>query len=216
MAHINRKYIDSHWLIFIIRGTIATLCAILTIFSVQRDFDFMISVSGIFLLSLSIVEFINSLYRARSKTGWAVSVGIAIADAVIALALLFTLGQDLSWHLYLISLYAFVRGLFEIISGFRATVDPTDRFLWILSGVSGAVMGIVILNSGEYFIRFFGIYLLIFGLTGLVYAVHNRAQQLEDKAARKESARLAASSRKTTAKKNSRNSGKKSTKSRKK
>lgn len=195
MAHINRKYIDSHWLIFIIRGTIATLFAILTLFNIHRDFNFMISATGIFLLSLSIVEFINSLYRARSKTGWAVSVGIAIVDAVIALALLFTLNQDVVWHLYLVSFYAFVRGIFEIISGFRATVDPTDRFLWVLSGISGTVMGIVVLNSGEYFIRFFGVYLLIFGITGLIYAVHNRAQQIEDREARKESARLAAASR---------------------
>lgn len=201
MAHINRKYIDSHWLIFIIRGTIATLFAILTLFNTQRDFNFMVSASGVFLLSLSIVEFINSLYRARSKTGWAVSVGIAIVDAVIALALLFTLDQDVAWHLYLISLYAFVRGVFEIVSGFRATVDPTDRFLWVLSGVSGAVMGIVILNSGEYFIRFFGVYLLIFGLTGLIYGVHNRAQQIEDSIARSEAAKKKKTTKKKTVKK---------------
>lgn len=195
MAHINRKYIDSHWMIFIIRGVIATLFGCLTTFNSHRDLSFMVLVSGIFLLSLSIVEFINSLYRARSRTGWAVSIGIAITDAIIALAILLTIDQDVSWHLYLISLYAFVRGLFEIVSGFRATFDPTDRFLWIISGITGAVMGIVILNSGERFINFFGIYLLIFGITGLIYGVHNRAQQVEDRIARQESARLASRTR---------------------
>ncbi|MBQ6396281.1 DUF308 domain-containing protein [Candidatus Saccharibacteria bacterium] len=198
MSHINRKYIDSHWMIFIIRGIVATLFSILTIFNINRDFNFMVSAVGVFLLCLSIIEFINSLYRARSETGWAVSVAIAVTDAVIALALLFTLSQNVAWHLYLISAYALLRGVFEIVSGFRATVDPTDRFLWILSGICGAVMGIVVLNSGEYFIRFFGVYLLVFGITGLIYGVHNRAQQIEDHEARKESARLAAKKKKTT------------------
>lgn len=196
MAHINRKYIDSHWLIFTIRGVIALLFGWVALFSMRQDFSSLISLVGIFLLSLSIIEFINALHRAYKKTGWAVSVSLAIADAVVALALLFTLTQTATWHLYIVAAYTFLRGFFEIVSGFRTTVDPTDRFIWILCGMCGAIMGIVILNSSEFFVRFFGAYLIILGVCSLVYGVHNHAQQLEDRAARKESALLAAKTRK--------------------
>ena len=161
----------------------------------------MVSLVGVFLLCLSIIEFINALYRAHMKTGWAVSVSLAVVDSVVALALLFTVDQSVTWHLFLIAGYTLLRGLFEIISGFRATVDPTDRFTWVFGGMIGAIMGVVILNSGEFFLRFFGVYLLIFGTCSLFYGVHNRAQKLEDRAARRESAALAAKTRKKNSRK---------------
>ncbi|MBQ2638438.1 DUF308 domain-containing protein [Candidatus Saccharibacteria bacterium] len=200
MAHINRKYIDSHWLIFTIRGVIALLFGWVALFSMKQDFSSLISLVGIFLLSLSIIEFINALHRAHQKTGWAVSVSLAVADAVVALALLFTLTQTATWHLYIVAAYTFLRGFFEIIAGFRTTVDPTDRFIWVLCGMCGAIMGIVVFNSGDFFVRFFGAYLIILGVCSLVYGVHNHAQKLEDRAARKESALLAAKTRKKHAK----------------
>ena len=196
MAHINRKYIDSHWLLFVVKGLVAIGFDTFSIFSMKRDFSTLVMTVGIFLLSLSILEFINALYRARQKTGWAVSVTLAIIDAVVALALLFTLNQNPIWHLYIIAGYTFCRGFAEIVSGFRATVDPTDRFTWVFSGMCGAIMGIVIFNSGDFFTRFFGVYLLILGICALFYGVHNRAQKQEDLVARRESAALAAKSRK--------------------
>jgi len=201
MAHINRKYIDSHWLIFVIKGITAILIGGFTLFSPYRSLSSVVTTVGIFLLSFSIVEFINALYRARQRSGWAVSVTLAIIDAVIALALLFTADQDVSWHLYLIAAYTFFRGFAEIVSGFRSTVDPTDRFTWVFCGMIGAIMGIVILNSNEFFIRFFGVYLLILGTCSLFYGVHNRAQKLEDKVARQEAAVKAAKTRKSHARK---------------
>ncbi|MBQ8996958.1 DUF308 domain-containing protein [Candidatus Saccharibacteria bacterium] len=201
MAHINRKYIDSHWLIFVIKGLVAILFGGLALFDMRRDMTSMVSLVGVFLLCLSIIEFINALYRAHMKTGWAVSVSLAVVDSVVALALLFTVDQSVTWHLFLIAGYTLLRGLFEIISGFRATVDPTDRFTWVFGGMIGAIMGVVILNSGEFFLRFFGVYLLIFGTCSLFYGVHNRAQKLEDRAARRESAALAAKTRKKNSRK---------------
>ena len=201
MAHINRKYIDSHWLIFILKGLVAVVFGGLALFNMQRDFPSMVSLVGIFLLCLSIIEFTNALYRARMQTGWAVSVGLAVIDAVVALALLFTLNQNTVWHLFLIAGYTLCRGLFEIISGFRATVDPTDRFTWVFSGMIGAIMGIVILNSSNLFINYFGAYLLIIGTCSLFYGVHNRAQKIEDSIARKESAAKRAKARKKAARK---------------
>ncbi|MBR3232812.1 DUF308 domain-containing protein [Candidatus Saccharibacteria bacterium] len=201
MAHINRKYIDSHWLLFVIKGLLAIGFGGFALFDMRRDFSSLVMLVGLFLLSLSILEFVNALYRARQKTGWAVSVTLAIIDAIVALALLFTLNQDPAWHLYIIAGYTFLRGFAEIVSGFRATVDPTDRFTWVFSGICGAIMGIVILNSESFFTRFFGVYLLILGICSLFYGIHNRAQKQEDLVARRESAALAAKTRKRHAKK---------------
>ena len=70
-------------------------------------------------------------------------------------------------------------------------------------GICGAVMGIVILNTGGFeittFIRFFGAYILIVGITSLIYGVHNRSQEIEDMIARKEARKK--STKKTAVKK---------------
>lgn len=201
MAHINRKYIDSHWLIFVIKGLVAILIGGYTLFNPLKDRPVVTAAVGIFLLCFSIIEFTNAIYRVRQKTGWTVAVMLAVIDAVVALALILTSNEDALWHLYIISAYTFIRGFAEIVAGFRMTVDPTDRFVWVFSGMIGAIMGIVILNSSNLFINYFGAYLLIIGTCSLFYGVHNRAQKIEDSIARKESAAKRAKARKKAARK---------------
>ena len=198
MAHINRKYIDSHWLVFVVKGIVALLFGWLALFSMNRTFTFMVTLVGMFLLSLAVIEFVNAIYRAKTNSGWAISLFLALIDAIVAVTLLFTLKLDTTWHLVIIAAYTFLRGIGEIVDSFRTTTDPTDRFTWILGGMCGTIMGLVIFNSGEFFIRFFGAYLIILGVCSLVYGVHNRAQKIEDKQARSESARNASAKRKSS------------------
>ena len=108
---------------------------------------------------------------------------------------------DLVSSLLILSIYTVASGLVDIFHGFLSTVDPTDRFIRILVGVFGCVMGIVILNAGEFevmtFIRFFGAYMLIVGTTSMIYGVHNREQNIEDKIARSQSAKKKAAKKRT-------------------
>lgn len=215
MAHINRKYIDSHWLIFSISGVISIIFGWLTLFNSSAEVSSSISLIGIYLLVLSVIEFFNALHRAHKKDGWLISVLVAMFDSIAALFLLFTLDGSHATQLITIAAFTFIRGVAEIIIGFRTTVDPTDRFIWIISGICGSVMGLVILNSAQLgenlFIRFFGSYALVFGLSSLIYGIHNRSQKIEDLVARREAAanRKSKKSAKTT-------SAKKLSKSRKK
>ena len=70
MAHIKRKYIDSHWLVFVFQGAIALLFGCLTLFTADRSPSELVPVIGIFLLALAIVEFANSVYRSYNRHGW--------------------------------------------------------------------------------------------------------------------------------------------------
>lgn len=195
MAHIKRKYIDSHWLVFVFQGAIALLFGCLTLFTSDKSPSSLVPVIGLFLLALAIVEFANSIYRSYNRQGWTVSTGVAVFDAVFSMLLLFTTDQGMTWQLVLLSLYTILRGVFEVLIGFHTTSDPTDRFIWVLCGLAGIVFGIVIFNSGHLenvdFIRFFGAYMLILGICSLIYSFDNREQQREDRLARSEAARKA-------------------------
>jgi len=193
MAHINRRYIDKHWFVFIIRGLMAAIFGFLALFGVMTDFEIVISVVSVFLLLMGIVDSVSALYASVKKHGWINSVIDALIDITAALMLLFFARNNIVSSLVIIAVYTIVSGLIDVFHGFLSTVDPTDRFIRVLTGVLGCVMGVVILNAGEFeimtFIRFFGAYMLIVGVTSLIYGVHNRSQNIEDKVARSQARR---------------------------
>ena len=190
MAHIKRKYIDKHWFVFILRGGIAVVLGCLLLFGGLinlRDINIMISV---FLLVMGAVDALGALYNASKKRGWVNSVFDAIVDIMAALAILIFSKDALVTTLIIIAVYTLVSGIIDIFHAFLSTVDPTDRFIRIIAGGAGCIIGFAILNSGPLelmaFMRFFGSYMLIVGIASLIYGVHNRSQNIEDKIARRE------------------------------
>ena len=190
MAHINRRYIDKHWSVFVVRGLTAGIFGLLILFGGMTNIEVAIAMISIFLLLLGIVDAVSALYNSAKKRGWANYVVDALIDIIAALALLFFAKFNIVSSLIIISAYTIISGLIDIFHGFISTVDPTDRFIRLLAGVCGCIMGLAILNAGGFeistFIRFFGAYMLIVGATSLIYGVHNRSQNIEDKVARKE------------------------------
>ena len=190
MAHINRRYIDKHWLVFIIRGVAAGLFGLFMLFGGMKNVETMVAVISMFLLAFGIVDSVSALYGSTKKKGWINSIIDALVDVVAAVALLFFARTDLVSSLVVISIYTIISGLIDVFHGFLSTVDPTDRFIRILTGICGCVIGLAIINAGSFelttFIRFFGAYVLVVGITSLIYGAHNKNQEVEDKVARKE------------------------------
>ncbi len=203
MAHINRRYIDKHWSVSVVRGLLATVFGFTALFGVMTDMEMVISVIAVFLLFMGIVDSISALYASTKKHGWFNSVIDALIDVGTAVALLFFARNDLIMSLVVIAVYTFVSGIIDILHGFLSTVDPTDRFIKLFVGALGCIMGFVILNAGSFevmtFIRFFGTYMLVVGATSMIYGVHNREQKVEDRVARSQAAKKV--TKKSTAKK---------------
>ena len=205
MAHINRRFIDKHWGIFVLRGGIAAAFGFFALFGGLSNLEAIIAITSIFLLGIGIIDAVSALYSANKKHGWINSVVDALVDVVAALGLLFFAKGNLVASVVILSIYTVVSGIIDIVHGFLSTVDPTDRFIRILAGVIGCVIGFVILNAGDFeittFIRFFGSYILIVGVTSMIYGIHNHSQDLEDKVARSESTKKVASKAKSRKKK---------------
>lgn len=220
MAHIKRKFIDKHWLIFVLRGAISLGFGLFALGGKIKDIPLAISFVAVFLLVMGIIDSSSALYNSAKKRDWINSVVDALIDVVAAIALLFIMDKNILYTLIAISIYTIASGIIDIIHGFISTEDKTDRFIRIVAGICGAVMGFVILNAGDFemstFIRFFGAYIAIVGVCSLIYGVHNRDQEIEDRIARKETAKKAAATRrankkaalaaKTTSKKSSKKS----------
>ena len=193
---VKFKHIDRHPLVFIIQGLI-TLCAGgFFIFTAERDIKTLVTIVAITLFLLGIVEIFNVAHRAKARETWAISLVFSAIEVAIAFTLLFLLHENTAWHLGIIAGYTLSRGLVEILIGTRSIDDATDKFIWIVTGVIGAIMGFVIFCSGNAadnvaFIQFFGSYMMIFGVANLIYGVHNREQYLEYRAEHKKAKRVA-------------------------
>ena len=197
MSHINRKYIDKHWLTFVFRGALALVFGWLALFwGGIENTTLLVSFVIVAMLIMGIIDSVNAIYCSAKKRGWLNSVLDAALDVIAALCLLFV--NDSVIQFIVIAIYTFTSGVVDILHGFLSTVDPTDRFIRIVTGICGCVMGIVILNAmnfGDNLIRFFGAYYMIVGVSSLIYGVHNRSQKIEDHIARKEIAKAVAKKR---------------------
>jgi uncharacterized membrane protein HdeD (DUF308 family) len=194
MSLIKSKYIDSHWLIFFVQGLAGLALGAFTLFAHPTiNLSYLLSIVGTFLLFLGIIEVFNVLNRERRQSTWVLNIVIAIVDVAVAMALLLTLDQPAIWHLSLLAGYTLARGLFEVLVGIRSVDDRTDRFIWVLCGICGVIMGFVVFNAGAIstlaFVRFFGAYMMVFGLSNLIYSIHNRDQKLENIAERASNAK---------------------------
>ena len=195
MAKINRRFIDKHWLVFIFRGALAIAFGCYALFAGSTHVENIIAVIGVMLLLMGIIDAVGALYSSTKQHGWFNAIIDAAIDVVAALTLLSYVNSDLASCMIILSVYTIISGIIDIFHGFLSTVDPTDRFIRVLAGICGCVIGIVILNAGDFeittFIRFFGAYMLIVGITSLIYGAHNRAQNIEDKVARSQARRKA-------------------------
>ena len=204
MAKINRRFIDKHWMVFLVRGGLAAIFGVFALFFGATNLDITIAIISILLLFMGIIDAVGALYCSTKKHGWINAVIDALVDVVAAIALLFVASGNLANYVVILSVYTIISGVIDIFHGFLSTVDPTDRFIRILVGACGCVIGIVILNAGNFeistFIRFFGAYMLVVGITSLIYGVHNRAQNIEDKIARRESRKKSIKTKKSTSK----------------
>ena len=197
------KYIDSHWGIFALQGIVALLFGWFALFTSSSDVQTLVVIVGSVLLSLGIIELLNLLIRTRTRNTWGISLFMAILEIGAALSLLFTYEQNVAWHLAVVAAYTTIRGIFEILLGLHSIDDLTDKFSWVLTGVCGCIMGIVILNSGRlgttHFIKYFGSYMMVFGIVNLIYSIHNH-EQSKDYQAEKVAAKKAKAAVKNSAK----------------
>lgn len=188
----RKKYIESHWLVFAFQGLIGLLFGWFIMFTGVKDTVSLVAVVASTLLAIGIVDLFNLLHRNRTKRNWGFTVVLTVLEIGIALALLLTLQQNAVWQLVLIAVYTIFRGLFEIFVGLKSLTDPTDRFMWVICGMCGIIIGFVIFNSGHLetntFIKIFGTYMLIYGVTNLIYGVHNKNEQAEQKELRRKAA----------------------------
>ncbi len=195
----KRKYIESHWLVFGIKGAIGLVAGLCLMLTTKTDTSYLTTIVGITMLAFEITEIMNTINRKKLQRNWGFSLAIGLVEFFIALCLLLTInlfsneGWNIALRIPLLSVYTCIASILSVLIGFTCFEDKTDRFMWIVMGMIGCVLGLVMLAgsglSETTHIQLFGTYLLAKGLTDLIFGIHSRNELLEKAAARSKKAK---------------------------
>lgn len=180
----KRKYIESHWGVFFLKGVVSLIAGFYMMFTKHQDADFLIQIVGWTMLALAIIEIINVAHRSRRQHNWGFPLVLGAVEMAMSVALLYTINPNMSLsellpiRLGMLAVYVLAASLITIIMGFRSFDNLTDRFMWVVNGMIGCVLGFVLFASGNIsdvaHVMLFGTYLLVNGLTDLFYGIHSK------------------------------------------
>ncbi|MCR4753817.1 MAG: DUF308 domain-containing protein [Candidatus Saccharibacteria bacterium] len=185
----KRKYIESHWGVFALKGIVSLFAGFYMMFTHRQDVNFLIQVVGWTMLALAIIEVVNVAHRSSRQRNWGFPLGLGVVEMAISVALLYTvnpnatLAELLPLRLSMLAAYVLAASIITVVMGFRSFDNLTDRFMWVVNGMLGCVLGFVIFNAGNIsdvaHIMLFGTYLLINGLTDLFFGIHSKDEMKE-------------------------------------
>ena len=164
MPKTVKKYIESHWMVFVAKGIVALFAGFCLTFS-QLNPSTLSATIGFTLVFVTLIEL------------------------GVGLAMILTSRLPREFPLAILSAYTVFYGAFSIFSGFRDFSNLTNKFIFIFIGILGCIIGFSILGanlslSDTSFVKLFGTYLMLRGFGLTVYGVHSRDEKLIEKEAR--------------------------------
>lgn len=184
MSATKRKFIESHWLTFAMKGVISLIAGLCMMLTVKGDIGYLTKVVGFAMIFLGGVEFINVVHRIHRNQNWGFPFLLGIIEEIVAVLVLFTVNPNLEpekliWlRIIILSAYILFASVLTIVMGFVNFKNLTDRYLWVINGMLGCIFGFVMLAdnglSVTTHIKLFGTYLLVNGLTDLFFGIHSK------------------------------------------
>lgn len=115
---------------------------------------------------------------ARKSSGRGFLIFIGVVGVVAGLVVLIWPGMSALALLYVIAIWAIITGIGSIVSGFGLSRDAGGRWLFVISGLAGVVLGVLLLfNPGEGAVALvvtIGFFAIIWGFFTIFTAVRLR------------------------------------------
>ena len=185
----KRKFIESHWLTFAIKGIISLVAGLCMMLTAKNEVGYLTQIVGWTMIGLSIIELSNCVHRKRRGHNIGFALFLGLLEMWIAIALLVAnipgIAQSnlIGLRIAMLSGYVLFASIVTIVMGFKGFDNMTDRFMWIVNGMLGCVLALVMFAdnglSATTHIKLFGTYLMINGLTDLFFGIHSKDEMAE-------------------------------------
>ncbi len=185
----KRKFIESHWLTFAIKGVVSLIAGICILLSFKGDVNYLTRITGWTMVGLAAIELSNCVHRKRRSQNIGFALFLGLLELLMAVALLIAnipgIGEtDLVWlRIIFLSAYTLFASVVTIIMGLKGFSNTTDRFMWVVNGMLGCVLALVMFADNGLsvmtHVKLFGTYLMINGLTDLFFGIHSKDEMAE-------------------------------------
>ncbi len=206
MSNTKRKFIESHWLTFALKGAISVVASLCLMFSRSNDTHTLTHILGWTMFGLAFIEIANVVYRKVRSNNWGFPLFLGILELAISIALLYTVDPEatdeslIATRVAILAGYVIFASVVTIVMGFMSFNNITDRYMWVINGMIGSVLAFLMLGgtssasdtAGIFFgtkVLVFGVYLLVNGLTDLFFGIHARDMAIEQREARRKARR---------------------------
>lgn len=184
MSNTKRKFIESHWLTFALKGVISIVAGLCLMYTPNNDIQALSQILGWSMFSLACVEIANVIYRKICSHNWTFPFFLGAIELAIAATILcfsdpsVALSDAIELRIAILSGYVLFASVTTIIMGFLNFRNETNRFMWVINGMIGCVLAFMMFGGTNLgliaHITMFGTYLLVNGITDLFYGIHSK------------------------------------------
>lgn len=175
----KKKYVESHWAVFLVEGIISLAAGTYLLFADIADIPTLVAITGSVLIGLAVIDTLNTLYRRHKQHNWGIALVDALFEVAVGIAMLCLVNHSHIIHIALLAGYALVRGITGIFFGFASITDSTSRFFWVVGGMVACIIAFVIFAdpniNDTLFVKIFGIFLMATGLADAFYGIHSQS-----------------------------------------
>lgn len=169
------ELLAKNWAWVLARGIVTILFGALAIFWPEITLITMVILFGAYAVVDGVAAIVMGM---RRHTGRVVLVFVGVLGVVAGVIALVWPGISALALLYVIAIWAIVTGVGSIVSGFGLTGDTGGRLLFILSGLAGIILGILLLADPEEgaiaLVVTIGFFALVWGLLTVITSVRLR------------------------------------------
>ncbi len=189
MSRGNTK-IDNYWRVSAIRGAVSLIAGLVLALINTRRTGSLTTAVAVGLSALLIVDVVDIFIRKREGKNLTFPIINTILELILVNLLFASLFKGLTEtigfgvRVKCLAVYTIIYSILAIVRGFKNHKVGLDRFMLVVQGLIGFAAGIAMLVGHFYemtYVLLFGLFLMVNGLTALIFAFSTRNLKKGDK-----------------------------------
>ena len=181
---------EKYWLVSATRGALSLIAGLVLAFSNTRRVNVLTTFVAVGLSALLIVDVLNIFIRKKAGKNILPTIIVAAMELVLVNLLFASTFEGLmdkigyGARIICLGIFAIIYSILTIMRGFKNHKVGLERFMFVIDGLVGAAAGIIMLAGHFYemtYVMIFGLFLMVDGLTSIIFAVSNKPAKKGEK-----------------------------------
>lgn len=167
------------WWLVLITGIVSTLFGLVALFWPKLTLATLVYMYAMFVVVIGAFSLFEALASIKKDPLWWLMTLFAVFNIIIGVFLLRNPLVAATIFVVLLAIFIFVQSIIDlVIASYAGKGD--NRWIWVMTGVFGIVMGFVMLfyplAASVAFVWVLGVYTLVHGIVAIAFAVQTKGE----------------------------------------